>query len=209
MAEQDDITFEYAPEISVYTPMVDVGAEGSLQAGGGSGGLRRRSRRSLAHQLQDEDDQAWVRRHSRPKIKAQQDPRAGRHEAGGGGNRHLEDTTPAVHAAPAHIEHMTEEEREMMHAYESLDYSIVQNELYRAEMREHDGVGPCGSCCVKAAGPCASYSRAQKWTIFALIGCITGIVAFFLSLAVETVNEKKFSFVRDYVHHTSKPLMLG
>ena len=181
--------------------MRDPTADGSIQSGT-KDGLHQRRQRFLAHQDGDGAAPAWQRRASdaRPGGRG---PRGSGHGGGhhGPGRDH--------HAAPAHIEHMTEDERAMMHSYESLDYEIVQNELFRDALRAQGGVGPCGSCCAKAAGPCASWQKAQKWAVFALIGMITGIVAYALALGVETLNDLKFNFVREYVHHVEKPLGLG
>ena len=78
---------------------------------------------------------------------------------------------------PAH--HMTEEERALMESYESLDYDVVRNQVYRKEV-------------LGASESERRWNNTRSWTTFALIGILTGFFGFAIDSLVDVISEAKY-----------------
>lgn len=89
--------------------------------------------------------------------------------------------------AHSRVHHMSDREVRLMSSYESLDYDVPQNELYRRERMISDG-------------DLKSRESIARWIIFALIGFFTGSLAFGLAKGVEFLSDLKFDMIKDRVH---------
>ncbi|XP_060838780.1 LOW QUALITY PROTEIN: H(+)/Cl(-) exchange transporter 7-like [Rhopalosiphum padi] len=70
--------------------------------------------------------------------------------------------------------------------YESLDYEIVENYVYRDEER-------------KKGYPFVVKKNFVRWVIFFWIGVITATVGIIIDLSIETIADLKFSHVKKYI----------
>ena len=83
-----------------------------------------------------------------------------------------------------------------MYSYESLDYDVPANALYR---RDRMGTDQAQNSRVNLA----------RWWVFGIVGVITGTVAFGLAKAVEFLTELKFSNVHPLTWSNSLPAAFG
>ena len=102
--------------------------------------------------------------------------------------------------AKKHVPHhhtFSDAERALMNSYESLDYDVLHSEVYEEYIQElnEESAKKCNSNCV------------SKWLVFAVIGCITGTLAFVVAKAVEAISDLKFEIARGYVENDE--LVLG
>jgi chloride channel 7 len=86
----------------------------------------------------------------------------------------------------SHVHHMTEAEVRLMSSYESLDYDVPQSELFRRDRIHLD----------QRMNVQAGYAR---WVIFALVGILTGTLAYVLNLGVGFLSDLKFDSIRTRV----------
>ena len=87
----------------------------------------------------------------------------------------------------SHVHHMTADEQKLMQTYESLDYDQPQNILYRQERMHLDS-------------RVNSRVNIARWLVFALIGFLTGTLAYLISKGVEILADWKFDSIRDRLH---------
>lgn len=86
----------------------------------------------------------------------------------------------------AHSHKMTEKEKETMEKYESLDYDIIENDLYKESQRNK----------TKKEKIIATVSN---WLIFLCIGIFTGLIAACISISVEKLSHVRWHFAQEKV----------
>ena len=110
----------------------------------------------------------------------------------------LQARTVSLRNKGVHEHQLTPAEQKVMDSFQTLDYDICENELYRERKRNYT------SSEVRERG-------LLVWLIYAIIGVATGVCGFFIAIGVETLLEIRFGaqFARasdrtgmaTYAHH--------
>ena len=99
--------------------------------------------------------------------------------AGRGISPALQARTVSLRNKGVHEHQLTPAEQKVMDSFQTLDYDICENELYRERKRNYT------SREVRERG-------LLVWLIYAIIGVATGVCGFFIAIGVETLLEIRF-----------------
>ena len=91
----------------------------------------------------------------------------------------LQARTLSLRNKGVHQHQLTPAEQNVMDSFQTLDYDMCENELYRERKRNYT------SREVRERG-------LLVWSIYAIIGVATGVCGFFIAIGVETLLEIRF-----------------